>query len=245
MRWDEDLVFAEEREEMSEGYVLPEKKPWWMRWALPFLVSIVVHIFFVVAALLIVFTVWDRSGVKVINVTKPNEITPIEYDENRPRDVIKTPFVDADTHTLEQPILDLEQEEPETKDIPRGVSFDYLSDKNLDSTGYADAYGIGSERAGRYGVPWGIGRFAHPCAGRGTESAVIAALRWLWRHQNRPDPEKGMSKDDPECGGWDVVRFQRWCRKPGACPNNNPNKPGAVPGFNVAVTGFATLAFLG
>ena len=246
MQWDEEVFFGEEeREELLEEYIPPEEKPWWMHWALPFLASVVVHIFLIIGALLIVFTVWNHGKMKVINVAKPNEITPLEYDKNRPRDVTKTPLVDADTKEVEHPIIELEQEEPETKDIPKGTSFDCLSNKNMDSTGYIDAYGIGGGRAGAFGVPWGRGRFAHEGDGIGTESAVIAALRWLWRHQNRPDPDKGMSKGDPECGGWDVVRFERWCKKPGACPNNNPNKSGAVPGFNVAVTGFATLAFLG
>jgi len=35
-----------EEEEMLEEYIPPEEKPWWMHWALPFLASVVVHIFF-------------------------------------------------------------------------------------------------------------------------------------------------------------------------------------------------------
>jgi len=190
-----------EEEEMLEEYVPPEEKPWWMHWALPFLVSVVVHIFFLVAALLIVFEAWSgEKTTKIIEVTKPNEITPQEYDENRPRDVMKTPLVDAERE-VERPIIELDQEKPETKDIPKGTSFDNLSNKNLDSTGYIDAYGIGGGRAGAYGARWGHGSLVREGGSPGTESAVIAALRWLWRHQNRPDPEKGMSKDDPECGG--------------------------------------------
>jgi len=109
-----------------------------------------------IAALLIVFEVWGGEKTKIIEVTKPNEITPQEYDENRPRDVMKTPLVDAEKE-VERPIIELDQEKPETKDIPKGTSFDNLSNKNLDSTGYIDAYGIGGGRAGAYGARWGHG----------------------------------------------------------------------------------------
>jgi len=220
-----------------------EEKPWFMRWALPFLVSAVAHVFMAVVALLFVFEVWQEREQRVLKVFEPNQITPHQFEDTPRIHLNKTTLIEDAVSEDVLSVVPLEQEEPETKDIPKGTSFDNLSNKNLNSTAYIDVYGAGGGRAGRYGVPWGHHRYAS--ASRVEDCVVPVALRWLWRHQNRPDPDRGMSADDPECGGWDVVRFDRWCRKSGACPNNNPVRPGAVAGFNVAVTGLATLAFLG
>jgi hypothetical protein len=68
-------------------------------------------------------------------------------------------------------------------------------------------------------------RLAEAGGGQDTEDAVLAALRWLARHQN-------------EDGSWGVTRYTRRCTK--ACLPN----PGRE-NFEVGVTGLALLAFLG
>ena len=236
--YDEEGYYDEEldEEELEEEF-LPEEKPWWMHWALPFLASVGVHLLFVVMALCIVFLVSEGENKAAVRLHE-QEIIKQQYDEEAQRDIEKTPKVIAEKF-VERPIIMLDEEKPPTKDVPRGTSFDNLSNKNLDSTGYVDAYGIGGGRAGAYGARWGQGSLVREGGSLGTESAVVAALRWLWRHQNR--------KRDAEAGGWDMDNYMRWCdsKKGGPCPNNNPFHPGSAKDFDEAVTALALLAFLG
>ena len=109
--------------------------------------------------------------------------------------------------------------------VPRGTSFDSLSGKNLDSTGYLDAYGIGGGRAGAYGARWGSGSLAREGGSCGTESAVVASGGWLRRHQS----------DD---GRWDCDGFARNCRRD-RCDGAGRAE------YDVAVTSLSVLTFLG
>jgi len=122
----------------------------------------------------------------------------------------------------------LEEEVEITPDIPRGTSFDCLSNKNLDSTSCVDAYGIGGGRAGAYGQRWGKGSLAREGGSPGTESAVTAALRWLHFHQDKN-------------GQWDQDGFQKNCdtRKSAACDGQGTSQ------YDVANSSLALLAFLG
>ncbi len=56
-----------------------------------------------------------------------------EYDETLKRAMFKTPRIESEK-MVERPIVILEEEVEITKDIPRGTSFDNLSNKNLTTT---------------------------------------------------------------------------------------------------------------
>ena len=134
---------------------MPGRKPWWMRWSTSFLISVLAHLGLAVVALIFVFWVWGGvEKARFINLSTTDNPTPLQYDENRVRDIIKTPATDNE---VDRPIIELDQENPSTRDIPRGTTFDNLANKNLDSTGYIDAYGVGGGRAGSYGARWGHG----------------------------------------------------------------------------------------
>jgi hypothetical protein len=74
---------------------------------------------------------WDREG----------------YDEDLKREIFKTPRIELESEII--------------MSIPRGTSFVNLSDKNLDSTSWVDAYGIGDGEAGAKGSRWGRGRYPY------------------------------------------------------------------------------------
>jgi len=220
--------FEEGEEEFEEEELIPEEKPWWMHWAVPCLVSGGLHLLMLWVAVLIVFFPPSEDLKGKIDVSQEPVIEQ-RYDPTAKRDIFKTPRIEAEK-IVEKPIIILDEEKPIT---PRGTSFDNLSNKNLNSSGCIDAYGIGGGRAGAYGARWGHGSLAREGGSPGTESAVMAALLWLWRHQNR--------RESPATdGAWDMDGYMRWCHK-GKCTNDL----GASPYFDVAVTGFATLAFLG
>ncbi|MCX7702545.1 MAG: terpene cyclase/mutase family protein [Planctomycetota bacterium] len=225
-RWE---VVEEEWWEEEKGWQEVEK-PWWMHWAVPFLLSGGVHLLMLWIAVLVVFLIPMESVGSQINFQEPPFVeTP--YDMNLKRDVFRTPRVE-DHIVKEHSIIVLDEEKILTRDVPRGTSLDCLANKNLASTGVTDAYGIGGQRAGAYGLRWGHGSFP-PGSGPGTESAVLAALLWLWRHQNR--------KNDPDAGGWSMNGFHKWCKPGEVCKNDL----GASPYFDVGVSSLALLAFLG
>jgi len=130
-------------------------RPWWFRWAPPFLLSVCFHIGLLLAALLVVFEVWRDASMLQFRMLFPEQATPQEYNENRIRDVVRSPVAGPEEE-VERAVIELNQEcaRPE---VPRGVSFDHLSNKNLDSGGYIDAYGVGGGRSGCYGARWGHG----------------------------------------------------------------------------------------
>ncbi|MCX7703524.1 MAG: hypothetical protein N2234_05430, partial [Planctomycetota bacterium] len=222
---------SEEEMMEEEEFVPPEEKPWWMHWAVPFLVSGGFHLLMIWISVMIIFLIPAGDARAKFDVT-PEPVIDQPYDPTVKRDIFKSPRIEAEK-IVEKPIIILDEEKPITRDVPRGTSFDNLSNKNLNSSGCIDAYGIGGGRAGAYGARWGHGSLAREGGSPGTESAVMAALLWLWRHQNR--------KNDPDAGGWDMDGYMRWCKQGDTCKND----AGASPYFDVAVSGFAVLAFLG
>jgi len=224
-------VIEEEEFKEEEFYIEPQK-PWWMHWAVPFLISGGLHLLILWIAVLAVFLVPVQEKNSQINVVKEEPIIEHIYDPTLKRDIKWNPRVEAEV-MIENPIIRLDEQKFLTRDIPRGTSLDNLSNKNLNSAGYIDIFGLGGGRAGAYGQRYGKDSLWNHGGNVGTESAVMAALLWLWRHQNR--------KNDPEAGGWDMDGYSKWCKQGDTCKNDL----GASPYFDVAVTGFATLAFLG
>ena len=212
----------EGEEEEFEEYVPASETPWWMQKAMPVLVSFTAHLLLLWVAAYIVFTIVRKK--EASEIVTQREFQEQEYDETLKRAIFKTPRIDAEV-MVEKPIILLEEEVEITKDIPRGTSFDNLSNKNLDSTSCVDAYGIGGGRAGAYGQRWGKGSLAREGGSPGTESAVTAALRWLYFHQDKN-------------GMWDQDGFERHC-KDTSCGGKGTGQ------YDVAVSALALLAYLG
>jgi len=220
--YDDEEMEEEEFEEYIPG---ASETPWWMQKAVPVLISSAVHLMFLWIAAYIVFTIVSKKEPPAI-VTQ-REFADQEYDETLKRAMFKTPRIECEK-MVEKPIIILEEEVEITKDIPRGTSFDNLSNKNLDSTSCIDAYGIGGGRAGAYGQRRGKGSLAREGGSPGTESAVTAALRWLHFHQDKN-------------GQWDQDGFQKNCdtRKGTSCDGQGTSQ------YDVCCSSIALLAFLG
>ncbi len=87
--------------------------------------------------------------------------------------------------------------------FPVTVGFvDIVGCSKLQSEGYIDAYGVGGGRAGAYGARWGSGRLVREGGSPGSESAVLAALNWLWRHYTHISAAYGY---------WDADNFCKKC----------------------------------
>ncbi len=94
----------------------------------------------------------ETCGTPAISVTR--EFAEQEYDPTLKRAMFKTPRIEAEV-MVEKPVVLLEEEVEITKDVPRGTSFDNLSNKNLDRAKAPEAdYGLAEGRAGAYGQRW-------------------------------------------------------------------------------------------
>jgi len=227
---DDDEMMDDEFDEEEEEFVGGSDLPWWVRKAPPLLISFGFHAILLFVAAYIATTYITKKDPS--SFLAKREHKEQEYDPELERAIFKTPRILADK-IVEKPIILLEEEVEITKDIPRGTSFDNLSNKNLNSTSVVDAYGVGGGAAGAYGQRWGKGSLVNEGGSPGTESAVLAGLRWLHFHQDKPK------------GNWDVDDYQKNCKGPGSpCSHmNNGQSPAAT--FDAGVTGLALLAFLG
>lgn len=123
-----------------------------------------------------------------------------------------------------KPVSTNEKEPEIKKDIPRDT--DKLSGEKLDPISGVGGYGIGGLLASVHGQRWGRGALlAREGGSPGTESAILAALRWLRSHQDKD-------------GKWDQDGFESCC-KDGKCGGKGTGQ------FDVAVTGLALLAYMG
>jgi hypothetical protein len=158
-------------------------------------------------------------------VPKPDmEMPKIEHEQKKPLDIPQTSehvvFVRTEDTTSTQT--------PDDEEFAKvkGDSEDMVSNKPFKGKGFSDAIGGGGGGGGRYGTRLGGKKLAMEIGGGGgTEDAVLAALRWLARHQN-PD------------GSWSTVGYTVRCSK--ACTPN----PGHDD-FDAGNTGLSLLAFLG
>jgi len=225
----EEFGEVADEEEIYERY-LPVETPWWMRKAVPLLISLGFHgllaLMFAYSMFAVVQPKTEAAVLTQVEFTEP------EYDSTLKRDVFKTPRIECEK-MVEKPIIILEEETEIAKDIPHGTSFDNLSNKNLDSTQCVDAYGVGGGRAGAYGARWGHGSLANEGGSPGTESAVTAALRWLYFHQDKD-------------GKWHQTGFDKNCDPKLGPKCDNPGILSTITDqYNVGVSALALLAFLG
>lgn len=112
-----------------------------------FLVSVAIHLTVLWIAGLIVFTVMaDKTPAAITCETEVSERFYDDPDNSQ----FRTPEIGE--RDIAKRIIFTEEEVVSTHDLPKGLSTDYLSNKNLEADCCVDAYGIGGGRAGAYGV---------------------------------------------------------------------------------------------
>ncbi len=164
-------------------------------------------------------------------MTKKYDVPP--YDPTLKRAMERTPEV---LHNSDERKL-IKQLKPQeiAVELPKGSSFDNMSNKELQHKGPVDVFGVGGGAAGAYGHRFGKDGLVREGGGEGTEKAVLAALLWLQRHQS-PD------------GRWSSHDFIKQCDpKKGPCTNKR-KRHGDGRGMkhhDVGITALALLAFTG
>ena len=120
----------------------------WVRRNRSFFISLAIHITILWIAGLIVFSVMTREEPPAVVCQK--EIVEERFYDDPDNSQVRTPQVDG--RTVHKPIIYLDEEVEITKDVPDGVDFDNLSNKNLEADSCVDAYSFAAGRAGAYGV---------------------------------------------------------------------------------------------
>ncbi len=229
----QDLPANTEPQTMTDKVV--HMTPWWA-------LSTGLHV--VMALMLAYLAVVGAPPVEEepVVVAAPRKPRPIPEME-KPKDLDPNKKILDMKKAVEDPVFKKDAEEAdhnETDDNEefmkaKGDSMDFVSDKPFKGKGTYDVLGAGGGGGGRYGGRLGGKRnlVARGGGGGDTEDAVLAALKWLSRHQN-PN------------GSWSIVAYQ------GNCGKVNPSKysgrctpnPGHED-FDSGVTGMSVLAFLG
>jgi len=131
------------------------------------------------------------------------------------------------------PVTDSEREEDSDNPNPKGRE-EAVADSEMGGQGAFMAIGAGGGSSGMFGSRSGggrkraIGKFG---GSKGSESAVDAALRWFKKHQS-PN------------GMWDAINFYKNCTEDPKCEPGAEDHGGPA-NYDVAMTGYALLCFLG
>jgi len=238
---EEEPVEEEQQEERAlppgepetTGEKLIAKTPWWS-------ISLGIH---VVVALLcgwfwVVASPEEEEAVVVSPPRRPKVLPEME----KPRDLNPSKKILDMAKSVEDPVYRKDAEESdhnETADDEefqkaKGDSLDFVSDKPFKGKGTYDVIGTGAGGGGRYGGRLGGKRnlVARGGGGGDTEDAVLAALKWLSRHQSAD-------------GSWKTQGYVSECNK---IPRFGGGRCAPNPGhedFDGGNTGLAILAFLG
>ncbi len=227
-RYEDEEEFEEEEEAPAIGWLADA--PWWA-------VSAVLHlVILLLVGGLVLSESTGQARTKKTAIIK-REYKPPPYDPTRKRAMKRRSGVLKKTN---KKLVKRLKPDKVTPDIPKGTSFDNLSNKNLEHKGLVDVFGLGGGAAGAYGHRLGHGSLISEGGSEATEEAVRAALEWLKRHQN-PD------------GSWSCHDFVKMCdKKTGPCVNHPKNKApwGKNDGrgwkeHDIGVTALAVLAFTG
>ncbi len=225
------MGFEEPLDFNQQMYEALRAAPWWM-------ISIAFHVLVVVLSSLFQSEVVKTAPTAhMISEWGPAEAVPPEIEKPDDPDA---------TESLKP--SDLQANEPVVKDVPisdhvetdndmpfnEALDGDGLSDAPWDGISTNSMIGLGGNKGGRFGHGRG-GDEDLTTGGRvGTKKnahdAVEDALKWLAAHQS-PD------------GAWEAEGFRRWCDgKPAS--GEGPDGAGKAT-YDVGVTGFSLLAFLG
>ncbi|MFC1707359.1 hypothetical protein ACFL59_11185 [Planctomycetota bacterium] len=199
--------------------------------------SALIHVGILLIALFIMWTEPEKQETKEVLLPKL-ERKEQEYDPEKKRSLHRRPEI-QDDRIVDKVIKELEEEVEKANEIPKGTSMDNLANKNLDSTSVVDAFGVGGGAAGAYGQRWGKGSLTRNGGSAGTESAVLAALYWLKRHQD-PDGKWSCSGFHKNC---DPQKDRCWGHDMRTADAKGPGAGDAR--YDAGVTALALLAFLG
>ena len=211
-------------------------RPGWAREMPYWTISAVLHIFVI---LIIGGFILSRKVIeadKNIDLVTRLKDNPPKYDPEKTRALERKPEI-LKQQIIKDPVITRLPEEI-TTEIPKGTDLNNLSNVNHDSSMVNDMIGVGGGAAGPRGQRIGQWRARENPGGEpASESAVLAALEWLWRHQDAD-------------GGWKAAGFNndsvRERRGPSA--NRDARRYPKDTGWeenDVGVTALAILAFTG
>ncbi len=209
---------------------LARKTPWWA-------ISVGLH----AAAAMIAGLFWIAESLAEkepdpdppfvnLETDPPPPVPPEIYTPHQPIDMPPIDLPDLRDEAILKEVRNLEEGLPldDIVERPKGDDLTFKSDRPFKSRWNNDAIGTGGSPGGRFGHRLGLGKrgLLIGSDGGGTQDAVLAALKWLARHQS-PD------------GSWSVQGYVSVCRGTACAPH-----PGHAD-FDAGVTGLSVLAFLG
>ena len=210
--------YDEYDEEYDDEYDAPANTSWLNNtpyWA----ISAAFHVIILsILGTIVILEVKEEKEQRKTIVKK--EVKPPKYDPTKKRDIERKPEILEKQKT--DPIKMLKPDK--ISRTPKGTSKNNKTNKNIKNQ-LNDAFGMTGAGAGAYGNRFGKGSLSREGGSEATESAVLAALYWLKRHQH-PD------------GHWSSNGFLR----PDGCEQEQGD---GFEGYDVGVTALAMLAFLG
>ncbi|TET35387.1 MAG: DUF3520 domain-containing protein [Planctomycetota bacterium] len=179
-----------ENKKKDEKQAANQRKAGWAGKSRALLFSAGIHLLLVlIAAYCVTSYISAQSTSPTVTIMAKREHKYQEYDPEPGRAIFKTPRILAD-RMVEKPIIMLAEEAEFTKDVPRGTSFDNLSNKNLNSTSVVDAYGVGGGAAGAYGQRWGKGMRCGDGNSYRERDNTEDSYRDPWRRRSSSDEER-------------------------------------------------------
>ena len=229
--------YHEDEDEYEEGDEEEElfDKPNWLTEMPYWAVSAILHIIVILVIGSFIFAEQVDKEEKNVAMEIRQKKKPPKYDPKKKRDLKRTPKI-LNPKIIKEPIIKRKIDEV-TTDIPKGTDLNNLSNVNQNSTLVNDAIGVGGGAAGAYGHRYGKGSLIREGGSEGTESAVLAALEWLYRHQDAD-------------GGWKSADFNRASVRERRGPSSNRDSKRypidiGWPENDIGVTALAILAFTG
>ncbi|MEE3181455.1 MAG: prenyltransferase/squalene oxidase repeat-containing protein [Planctomycetota bacterium] len=210
-------------------------KPNWLMEMPYWAVSAILHIIVILVIGSFIFAEQAAQKEKNVAMEIRQKKKPPKYDPKKKRDLKRTPKI-LNPKIIKEPVIKRKIDEV-TTDIPKGTDLNNLSNVNQNSTMVNDAIGVGGGAAGAYGHRYGKGSLVREGGSEGTESAVLAALEWLYRHQDAD-------------GGWKAADFNKGTvrEKRGPSSNKDSKRYPTDLGWaetDIGVTSLAILAFTG
>jgi hypothetical protein len=229
--------YGDEFEDPQAGEGLEEElyeKPEWLRNMPYWAGSAILHlILIIVVGTLLAERAAKKAEERTVPIVVSSEKKSTPYDPKKKRDIKETPKI-LNPKVIKDPIVKRKPDEV-TTEIPKGTDLNNASNVNQNSKFVNDAIGVGGGAAGAYGHRFGKGSLIREGGSEGTESAVRAALEWLYRHQDKD-------------GGWKAADFDKAPLVRGPSQNKDPQRYPSDKGFpehDIGVTALAILAFTG
>jgi hypothetical protein len=228
---EEILENEEDDDDFDEDEYLPEDSSIWERLLGP--VAIALSIVALIGGIMAIMIQFNDTVFRKMVVASPQEK---EEEEEPEMDVEENPveIPTEETNEILQKDVEVsdhnetadEEDFSEAKGDPENASMvDFNLQSSLDTLGVGGGGGgrHGNRRGGRHNLVKGLG------GGRRTESAVLAALRWLKRHQSSG-------------GSWKLRDFSKECGKEGKrgrCDGDGDSD------YDIGGSGLALLAYTG